>query len=95
MGVVRRYWGNVQGAIARVKEAIRNGWCQNATGLFIASCKKGAKPENPVVDNTVNEWFNWARGRRIVLAMSGDVAYTPDGEPVSLRKMMELHPMRR
>jgi len=95
MAVVRKYWGNVQGAIARVKEAIQQGWCANATGLFIASCKKGVKPEKPVVDNTVNEWFNWARKQRIVIAMTGDVAYTPDGEPVSLREIMELNPMTK
>jgi len=41
MGVVRKYWGNVNGAIARVKEAIQQNWCSNPTGLFIASCKKG------------------------------------------------------
>jgi len=62
--------------------------------LFIASCKKGIKPEKPVVDNTVNEWFTWARARRIVIAMSGDIAYTPDGEPLIIREIMELHPMR-
>jgi len=42
------------------------------------------------VSNDVSEWFTWARGRRI---MSGDVAYTPEREPVSIREMMELHPM--
>jgi len=95
MEIVRKYWGNVQGAIARVKEAIQAGWCRNATGLFIASCKKGVKPEKSQVSNEVNEWFNWARARRIVLAMSGDVAYTTDRESVSIRKMMELHPMKQ
>jgi len=51
-GVVRKYWGNVGGAIAkrcckqfaRVKEALQQGWYQNATGLFIKSCKEGLKP---------------------------------------------------
>jgi len=52
ISVIKKYWGNVQGAIARVKEGIQQGWCSNATGLFIASCKKGVKPEKPVVDNT-------------------------------------------
>jgi len=56
-GSVQKYWANVQRAIARVKEAIQNNWCANPTGLFIASCKKGVKPEKPVVDNTANEWF--------------------------------------
>lgn len=29
---------------------------------------------------------------RIVLAMSGGVVYTPDGEPVDLQVMMRLYP---
>jgi len=49
MAVVRKYWNNVGGAIARVKEAIHEGWCNNATGLFIASCKKGVKPQKTQV----------------------------------------------
>jgi len=86
--IVRKYWGNVQGAIARVKEAIKDGWCQNPTGLFINSCKKGVKSEKKVVSDEVNSWFNWARSKRIVIAMSGGVAYTPRGECVDLREMM-------
>jgi hypothetical protein len=52
------------------------------------------KPQKNQVSNEVNEWFTWARAKRIVIAMSRDLAYTPDGEPVSLREMMNLHPMR-
>jgi hypothetical protein len=43
------------------------------------------KPQKNQVSNEVNEWFTWARAKRIVIAMSRDLAYTPDGEPVSLR----------
>jgi len=28
-----------------------------------------------------------------VIGMTGEVGYTPDGEPVSIREMMELYPM--
>lgn len=35
LGVVKKYWDNVAGALARVKEAINQGWCSNPTGLFI------------------------------------------------------------
>jgi hypothetical protein len=84
----------VSGAIARVKEAIQNNWCTNPTGLFIASCKKGVKPEKSQVSNEVNEWFNWARARRIVLAMSQGFVYTPEGEAVKLEEMMRQYPMR-
>jgi hypothetical protein len=93
ISVIKKYWDNVGGAIARVKEVLQQGWCQNATGLFIASCKKGAKPQKSQVSNDVSEWFNWARKERIVIGMSGEVGYTPEGEPVSIREMMELYPM--
>jgi len=94
VSVIKKYWNNVGGAIARVKEAIQQGWCSNPTGLFINSCKKGIKPQKTQVSNDVSEWFNWARKQRIVIAMTGGTAYTPEGEPVSIREMMELHPMR-
>jgi hypothetical protein len=94
ISVIKKYWDNVQGAIARVKEAIQQNWCSNPTGLFIASCKKGVKPQKTQVSNDVSGWFTWARARRIVIAMSGDVAYTPDGKPVNIPEMMELHPMK-
>jgi hypothetical protein len=38
LGVIKKYWENVPGAIARVKEAVNEGWCNNPTGLFINSC---------------------------------------------------------
>jgi len=94
MSSIQKYWNNVGGAIARVKEALQQGWCDNPTGLFINSCKKGIKPQKTQVSNEVNEWFTWARKQKIVIGMSGEVGYTPEGEPVSIREMMELHPMR-
>jgi hypothetical protein len=92
-GIVQRYWQNVQGAIARVKEALEQNWCSNPTGLFIASCKKGVKPKKPVVEHRVSEWFNWARSKRIVIGMSGDIVYTPDGYPLNLWETMDLYPL--
>jgi len=94
VSVIKKYWDNVGGAIARVKEALQQGWCNNATGLFIASCKKGAKPQKSQVSNDVSEWFNWARKQRIIIAMTDGWAYTPEGEAVKLGEMMDLYPMR-
>jgi len=94
VGVIHKFWDNVGGAIARVRDALKDGWCQNATGLFIASCKKGLKAQKQVLDNGVKEWFEWARNKRLVIAMSGEIAYTPDGETVRLSEMMYLYPMR-
>ena len=93
LGVVKKYWANVSGALARVKEALAQGWCENPTGLFINSCKSGAKGEN-VVTSDVSAWFEWARKQRIVLAMSQGFVYTPDGEAVEIGEMMRRYPLQ-
>ena len=92
MGVIKKYWSNVADAIARVKEAIHEGWCDNPTGLFIASCKNGEKPKNTPTSE-VSAWFEWARKKRIVIAMSSGVVYTPQGEAVNIEEMMRWYPM--
>jgi hypothetical protein len=61
------------------------GWCDNPTGLFINSEKSGAKGKNTVTTD-VSVWFEWMRKQRIVLAMSGGVVYTSDGEAVELAR---------
>ncbi|MBU7587441.1 MAG: hypothetical protein KAF91_32205 [Nostoc sp. TH1S01] len=94
LGVIKKHWDNVSGAIARVKDAIAEGWCDNPTGLFINSCKSGAKGKNTVTAD-VSAWFEWARRQRIVLAMSGNIVYTPDGEAVELAEMMRRFPVRK
>jgi hypothetical protein len=43
------------------------------------SCHSEEKPNN-TINADVSTWFNWARGQRIVLAMSGRVVYTPNGK---------------
>jgi hypothetical protein len=92
LGVMKKYWVNVQGAIARVKEAIHEGWCDNPTGLFINSCKSGAKGKN-VVTSDVSAWFEWAKKQRIALAMSQGLVYTHDGDAVELQEMMRRYPL--
>jgi len=91
LGVIKKYWDNVNNAIARVKEAIHEGWCDNPTGLFIATCKNGEKPKNTVTDD-VSVWFEWARRERIVIAMSQGMVYTPDGEAVEIEEMIKKYP---
>ncbi len=92
LGVIKKYWDNVSSAIARVKEAIHEGWCDNPTGLFINSCKSGEKPKNTVASD-VSVWFEWARKERIVIAMSEGVVYTPEGEVVRIEEMMQRCPL--
>ena len=93
LGVIKKYWENVNSAIARVKEAIHEGWCDNPTGLFIATCKNGEKPKNSVTDD-VKTWFEWARKERIAIAMSSGFVYTVDGEAVEIGEMMRQYPYR-
>ncbi|BAY34582.1 hypothetical protein NIES2107_64870 [Nostoc carneum NIES-2107] len=40
-------------------------------------------------------WFEQARKNRIVIAMSGEVVYTADGEAVTLAEMMRQFPMQQ
>ncbi|WP_193199815.1 hypothetical protein [Nostoc sp. MG11] len=62
----------------------------------MAACKEGRKPEAQQAKSaTVGAWFEWARQQRIVIAMSGEVVYTPDGEAVALAEMMRRYPMQR
>ena len=93
LGVIKKYWGNVESALARVKEALSEGWCDNPTGLFINSCKSGTKPKTAMTTD-MSDWFNWARKQGIVDAMmGGQWAYLPDGSKVALLEMMQRYPM--
>ncbi len=92
LGVIKKYWGNVAGAITRVKEAIQEGWCDNPTGLFINSCKSGAKGKNAMPSDVTN-WFDWAYKKRIVLALQGGFVYLPSGDPMPIEEMMQRYPM--
>ncbi|MEA5566659.1 hypothetical protein [Anabaena sp. UHCC 0399] len=91
---VKRYWENVPEAIAYLKEALRN-WkgIKSPEAVFVAACKDGRKPESAQVQSAVKEWFEWARKERIVIAMSGEVVYTPDGDAVALVEMMRRFPV--
>ncbi|MCC5640840.1 hypothetical protein LC593_34450 [Nostoc sp. CHAB 5844] len=81
-------------AIAYLKEAIRT-WkgIKSPEAVFVAACKGGRKPESVQVQSAVKEWFEWARKQRIVIAMSGETVYTPDGEAVTVVEMMRRYPL--
>ncbi|HEY9801514.1 MAG TPA: hypothetical protein V6D25_14245, partial [Leptolyngbyaceae cyanobacterium] len=91
---VRQYWANVPGAIAYLKEAVRT-WkgIKSPEAVFVAACKEGRKPEVQQAKSGAIAWFEWARKERIVIAMSGEVVYTPDGEAVALAEMMRRYPV--
>jgi hypothetical protein len=92
---VKRYWENVPGAIAYLKDAIRT-WkgIKSPEAVFVAACREGRKPESAQVKSAVKDWFEWARKNRIVIAMSGEVVYTPEGEAVAVAEMMRRFPVR-
>ncbi|MBN3908325.1 MAG: hypothetical protein HWQ35_17820 [Nostoc sp. NMS1] len=41
----------------------------------------------------MEDWFKWARRQRVVIAMSGEVVYTPEGKAVALAEMMRRFPV--
>jgi hypothetical protein len=92
LGVVKKYWANVQGAIAYLKEALQT-WqsVKSPTGVFITACKEGKKPQNTATADVI-AWYEWAKSNHVVVAMSAGVVYTPDGEPVDLQQMMRRYP---
>ncbi|BAY66825.1 hypothetical protein NIES22_69690 (plasmid) [Calothrix brevissima NIES-22] len=92
LGVVKKYWANVAGALAYLKEALQTWQSVNSpTGVFITACKEGKKPQNTATADVI-AWYEWAKRQRIVVAMSGKVVYTPSGEPVDLQQMMRQYP---
>ena len=83
-----------RGVIAYLKEALRTcKGVKSPEAVFVAACKKGRKPESAQAKLGAIAWFEWARKQRIVIAMSGEVVYTPDGEAVALADMMRRFPM--
>ena len=46
------------------------------------------------MNSDVSAWFEWAKKERIVLAMTGGVVYTPDGEAVKIEEMMRQYPLK-
>jgi hypothetical protein len=92
LGVVKKYWTNVPGALAYLKEALQTWKSVNSpTGVFITACKEGKKPQNTATADVI-AWYEWAKRKRIVAAMSAGVVYTPSGEPVDLQQMMRQYP---
>ncbi|QLE59672.1 hypothetical protein [Nostoc sp. TCL26-01] len=91
---VKRYRENVPGAISYLKEAVRT-WkgIKSPEAVFVAACRERRKPEAQQVKSGAIAWFEWARQPRIVIAMSGEVVYAPDGEAVELAEMMRRFPV--
>ncbi|HYX16897.1 MAG TPA: hypothetical protein VE944_21605 [Nostoc sp.] len=86
---IRRRFKRLVVDIAYLKKALRTRiGGESPEAVFVAACKEGRKPESAQVKSAVKDGFEWARRERIVIAMSGEVVYTPDGEAVELQEMM-------
>jgi hypothetical protein len=100
LGVMKKYWVNVPGAIAYLKEALQT-WqsVKSPIGVFITACKEGKKPQNTATADVI-AWFEWAKKQRIAfpegvaagIAMSGGFVYTPSGDAVEVQEMMRQYP---
>ncbi|WP_322733387.1 hypothetical protein [Nostoc sp. ChiQUE01b] len=67
--------------IAYLKVALRTRiGVKSPEAVFVTACFDGRKPEAHQAKYNVIAWFKWARQRRILIAMSGEIVYTPDGE---------------
>ncbi|MGH2412268.1 MAG: hypothetical protein ACRDEA_00935 [Microcystaceae cyanobacterium] len=97
MSVIVSNWGNVTGAIVYLKEALQK-WKQvnSPIAVFKSACQKGLKAEGTTTATGFNQWFDWARKQRIVLAST-----TIDGthcvmlasdEWVPTAKAMQMYP---
>ncbi|MBD2520556.1 hypothetical protein H6G93_37585 [Nostoc sp. FACHB-973] len=83
------------GAVARsltLKETLRMRIGVNSPeAVFVVACKEERKTESTQAKSAVEDWFKWARRQRVVIAMSGEVVYTPEGEAVAVAEMMRRY----
>ena len=59
----------------------------------MAACFEERKPEAQQAKSAAIAPFEWARRQRIVIALSGETVYTPQGKAVELQEMMRQYPM--
>ncbi|QLE53844.1 hypothetical protein FD724_39095 (plasmid) [Nostoc sp. C057] len=85
----------ILGAVARsltLKEALRTRIGVNSPeAVFVVACKGERKTESTQAKSAVEDWFKWARRQRVVIAMSGEVVYTPEGKAVAVADMMRRY----
>ncbi len=102
VSVIKKYWDNVGGAMpaagASPSLELRKRFSKVGVPIrqdySLTAARRGLSLKKSQVSNEVNEWFTWARGRRIVLAMTDGWVYTPDGEAVRVEEMMQKYPLR-
>lgn len=77
---IRHNWHNVPAGLARVKNAIAQGWCKQPTGLFVQALKNGASRDEEVVV-VAKEYPRPTLEQLNQLGEMGELVYTKLNEP--------------
>lgn len=75
------FWHNVPAALARVKNAIAQGWCKQPTGLFVQTLKNGVFPEQAEAPVVAKEYPRPTLEQLNQLGEMGELVYTMLDEP--------------
>ena len=77
---IRSFWHNVPAGLARVKNAIAEGWCKQPTGVFVQTLKNGASSSKEVVV-VAKEYPHPTLEQLNQLGEMGELVYTGLNEP--------------
>ncbi|HEY9782007.1 MAG TPA: hypothetical protein V6D09_17940 [Leptolyngbyaceae cyanobacterium] len=77
---IRSFWHNVPAGLARVKNAIAEGWCKQPTGVFVQTLKNGAIGDKEVVV-VAKEYPRPTLEQLNQLGEMGKLVYTKLNEP--------------
>ena len=72
---IRSFWHNVPSGLARVKNAISEGWCKQPTGVFVQTLKNVASRDEEVVV-IANEYPRPTLEQLNQLGEMGELVYT-------------------
>ena len=77
---IRSFWHNVPSGLARVKNAIAEGWCKQPTGVFVQTLKNGASRDEEVVV-VAKEYPRPTLEQLNQVGEMGELVYTKLNEP--------------
>jgi hypothetical protein len=77
---IRSFWHNVPAGLARVKNAIAQGWCKQPTGLFVQTLKVGASGDTEAAV-VAKEYPRPTLEQLNQLGEMGELVYTQLNEP--------------
>ena len=77
---IRSFWHNVPSGLARVKNAIAEGWCKQPTGVFVQTLKNGAIGDKEAVV-VAKEYPRPTLEQLNKIGEMGELVYTKLNEP--------------